>query len=61
MIHEDRGYTEQWDFSRYEMIVYDHTQNEPGGKIINHEIYPENDPKFEEYQALLDVALWDAL
>lgn len=59
--YDEDSYTERWDFSRYELIVYDHTQDEQSGQIIYHETYPDDDPQFEAHRASLDAALWEGL
>lgn len=59
--YREDGCTEQWDFTHYEMIVYDHTKDEQSDPIIYQQTYPNDDPQFEEHQRLLNDALWNGI
>lgn len=58
---DDDGMTEHWDFSRYEIIARDYTRDAESGEIIYQQVYPQDDPQYEEHRALLDAALWEGL
>lgn len=59
--YDDTGMTDRWDFTRNEMIVWDRTKELASEQVLYHEIYPDDDPAYEEHVALLEAALWDGL
>lgn len=58
---DDAGMTEYRDFSRYEMTVRDFTNDPERGEIIYQQVYPEDDPQYEDHRVLLNTVLWDGL